>query len=140
MESVVYVENKTQNRCNILICGDFNSRTSVNPDFVTDDNSVHMSVLPDGYISDSFFQRFSEDEGHTNSNDTCFCKQTGMRIMNGRVGNHYGLGRYMFVGNRGSSVIDYVSSKPEFFSFASEIDRCLEVSCKEDQITSAKRE
>ena len=58
LKSAVYVENKTQNRCNILICRDFNSRTSVNPYFVTDDNSVHMSVVPDDYISDSFFAAF----------------------------------------------------------------------------------
>ena len=121
LESVVYVENKTQNMCNILICRDFNSRTSVNPDFVTDDNSVHMSVVPDDYISDSFLQRFSEDEGHTNSNGTYileFCKQSGMRIMNGRIGNDYGLGRYTFVGNRGSSVVVFVLSKSDFFNFA----------------------
>ena len=37
--------------------------------------------------------------------------------MNGRVGNDYGLGRYKFVGNRGSSVVDIVWSKPVFFNF-----------------------
>ena len=65
-------------------------------------------------------QRFSEDEGHTNSNGTFlldFCKQTGLRIMNGRVGNDYGVGRYTFVGHRGSSVVDYVLARPDFFNF-----------------------
>ena len=37
-------------------------------DFVTADDPVHMSFLPDDYIPDDFMQRFSEDEGHTNSN------------------------------------------------------------------------
>ena len=60
LESVVYVENKTQNRCNILICGDFNSRTSVNPDSDTDNNSVHMSLLHDDYISDIFCSVFQK--------------------------------------------------------------------------------
>ena len=36
------------------------------------------------------------------------CKQTGLRIMNGRVGDDYGVGRYTFVGSRGSSVVDYI--------------------------------
>ena len=125
LESVVHIENKTLNKCNILICGDFNSRTSVNHDFVSDDNSIHMSILPDDYISDNFIERFSEDEGHTNSNGTIlldFCKQTGFRIMNGRVGNDYGIGRYTFVGHRGSSVVDYVLSRPEFFNFVKQFE------------------
>lgn len=120
LESVLFVENKTQNNCNIVICGDFNSRTSVNPDFVSDDDPVHMSVLPDDYSPDGFMQRFSEDEGHTNNNGVLFldfCKQTGMRIMNGRVGNDHGVGRYTFVGHRGCSLVDYVISKPDLFEF-----------------------
>ena len=60
LDSAVYVKNKTQNKYSILICGDFNSRTSVNPDFVSDDISVHMSVLPDDYISDSFCSVFQK--------------------------------------------------------------------------------
>ena len=62
---------------------------------------------------------------HTNSNGTIlldFCKQTGFRIMNGRVGNDYGIGRYTFVGHRGSSVVDYVLSRPEFFNFVKQFE------------------
>ena len=95
MESMVSVENKTQNKCNFLICGDFNSRSSDNPDFVIDDDPTHISVLPDDYTPDNFMQRFSEDQGHTNNNGLYlldFCKQTGMRIMNGRVGEIMVLG------------------------------------------------
>ena len=39
--------------------------------------------------------RFSEDAGHTNNNGLLlldFCKQTGLRIMNGTVGNEGGGG------------------------------------------------
>ena len=50
LDSIVCFENKTQNNCQLLICGEFNSRTSTNPDFVEKDESVHMSVLPDDYI------------------------------------------------------------------------------------------
>ena len=120
MESMVSVENKTQNNCNFLICGDFNSRSSDNPDFVIDDDPTHISVLPDDYTPDNFMQRFSEDQGHTNNNGLYlldFCKQTGMRIMNGRVGEDYGIGKYTFVGHRGCSVVDYVLAKPELFDF-----------------------
>ena len=117
---MVYVENKTQNDCNLLIYGDFNGRSSDNPDFVIDDDPTHISVLPDDYIPDGFMQRFSEDQGHTNNNGLYlleFCKQTGVRIMNGRVGEDYGVGKYTFVGHRGCSVVDYVLAKPELFDF-----------------------
>ena len=63
--------------------------------------------------------RYSEDVGHVNNNGLLlleFCKQTGLRIMNGRVGNDSGIGRYTFVGHRGCSVVDYVLGSQETFS------------------------
>ena len=68
-----------------------------------------MNVLPEDYTPDNFMPRYSEDEGHVNNNGLLlldFCKQTGLRLMNGRVGNDSGIGRYTFVGHRGSSVVD----------------------------------
>ena len=118
LDSVVHIENKSQTECNILICGDLNARSSVNPDFVVDDNPVHMSVLPDEYIPDIELERFSQDKGHVNNNGLLlldFCKQTGLRIMNGRVGADKGIGKYTFVGSRGSSVVDYVLSSQDLF-------------------------
>ena len=124
VDSVVHIENKAQNDCSLLICGDFNSRTSINPDFVVDDDPVHMSVLPDEYTLDIELQRFSEDRGHTDNNGLLLlelCKQTGLRIMNGRVGD-YGIGRYTFVGSRGSSVVDYVLSSQDLFQCISKFE------------------
>ena len=37
--------------------------------------------------------------------------------MNGRVGNDNGIGRYTFVGHRGSSVVDYVLGSQDMFDF-----------------------
>lgn len=102
LDSVVHIETKTESQCNLLICGDFNSRTSTNNDFVTHDDSLHMSVLPDEYISDNFLSRYSQDKGHVNNNGMLlldFCKQTGVRIMNGRVGKDNGIGKCTFVGS-----------------------------------------
>ena len=45
-----------------------------------------------------------------------FCKQTGLRIMNGMLGEDKGVGRYTFVGSRGSSVVDYVLSTQDLFT------------------------
>ena len=67
LDSLIHIESKSQSECNILICGDLNARSSVNPDFVVDDNPVHMSVLPDEYVADVELQRFSKDKGHVNN-------------------------------------------------------------------------
>ena len=122
-----FIEDKSSNNCSFLICGDFNSKTSVDPDFVEDDSTAHVSVLPDEYVPDSYLQRFSEDIGHVNSNGLLlldFCKQTGLRIMNGRKGDDYGVGKFTFVGSRGSSVVDYIlSSQDLFHRFRSFVDQ-----------------
>ena len=119
IESVVFVEDKSVNNFNLLICGDFNARSSINPDFVSGDECTHMNVLPEDYTPDQYMHRCSQDEGHTNNNDLLlldFCKQTGVRNLNGRVGDDKGVGRYTFVGNRGSSVVVYVLASQELFT------------------------
>ena len=73
----------------MLICGDFNGRTSNKPDFVLDDESHHMNVLPDEYTPDQFMNRYSQYIGHVNNNGLLLrdlCQQTGVRILNGRAG------------------------------------------------------
>ena len=105
----------------ILLCGDMNSRTSTNVDYVIDDNNVHMPMLPDDYIVDTnLVPRCSQDKGHTNNNGLLLldlCKQSSLRILNGRFGEDKGLGRYTFVGSRGSSVVDYVLSSQNLLSY-----------------------
>ena len=78
-----------------------------------------MNVLPEDYTPDKYMHRYSQDEGHTNNNGLLlldFCKQTDVRILNGRVGNDKGIGRYTFVGNRGSSVVDDVLASQILFT------------------------
>ena len=73
--------------------------------------------MPDGYIIDTCIERCSQDEGHTNTNGLMLldiCKQTGMRILNGRFDNDK-QGKYTFVGRSGSSLVDYVIATPNLF-------------------------
>ena len=47
LDSVVFVENKAESNFHLLVCGDFNSRPSDNPDFVSNDESTHyMNTRP----------------------------------------------------------------------------------------------
>ena len=45
LEAVVYIESKAQNEFSMLIFGDFNARSSNNPDFVLDDDSHHEPLF-----------------------------------------------------------------------------------------------
>ena len=47
ISKIIHNTSKAQNEFSMLICGDFNARSSNNPDFVLDDDSHHMNVLPD---------------------------------------------------------------------------------------------
>ena len=60
LDSVVFIENKANSNCSVLLCGDINGRTSVNPDFVEEDGSVHVSVIPDEYVPDNFYHVFQK--------------------------------------------------------------------------------
>ena len=67
--------------------------------------------------------RYSENKGHVNNNGLLlldFCKQTGVRIMNGRVRCDREIGKYTFVGSRGSSVVDYALSSQDLFNYISQ--------------------
>ena len=118
-DSIVSIYSITNEQCNILLAGDFNSRTSDNVDYVAFDSDSNFDVLPDDYIADRCLPRFSQDKGHLNSNGTFLldlCKQSGLRILNGRVGSDAGIGKYTFVGHRGSSLVDYVLASDNIFN------------------------
>ena len=72
-----------------------NARVKELPDMVMDDNSLHLP-LPDDYILDEYLPRSSQDK-NMNSNGPLlleFCKQTNMRILNGRTGSDKGIGKF----------------------------------------------
>ena len=82
------------------------------PDYVTDENHVHNDFLPDGYSSDTFKPRCSQDKGHIINNRLLLldlCKQTGLSMFNGRFANDCP-GKFTFVGRSGSSLVDYILS------------------------------
>ena len=109
-DHMVHIQNITNNHCVFLICGDFNARISNYADYVEDDSAEHIHVLPDDYLVDTPLGRVSEDKGFNRygSQMLDFCKETGLRIVNGRVGSDKGIGKCTYVGSAGKSVVDYV--------------------------------
>ena len=48
-----------------------------------------------------------------------FCKQTSLRILNGRCAEDAGIGKYTFIGSRGCSLVDYVLVSESIFDLIS---------------------
>ena len=116
---VACLKNKFGSNSHFLICGDMNARTADRDDFVLLDNSTHIDALPDEYTCDINLPRTTQDRGF-NANGTQlldFCKRSGLRIVNGRVGEDSALGRCTYVGSRGSSLIDYVIADQALFKY-----------------------
>ena len=96
--------------------GDFDARVASLSDYVENDSASHLSVFPDDYVEDVSMARWSEDTG-TNQYGSFlldFCKQSGLRIVNGRFGQESG--KYTHLTNRGKSVIDYIISSQALFN------------------------
>ncbi|MCG8045176.1 MAG: reverse transcriptase family protein [Candidatus Thiodiazotropha taylori] len=116
---ILNIANETDNGYNLIVCGDFNSRTGTGEDYVLFDNDRHMQVLPDGYISDTEMIRSSEDK-ITNANGKKlleFCIQNSLRICNGRLGMDKDIGKFTYIGTSGCSVVDYVLVNPTLLHY-----------------------
>ena len=120
LDHIVSLHSKHETDFNFLLCGDLNSHTSDCPDFVQFDNETNIDVLPDDYCIDFNSSRTSQDKGRLNNNGHLLldlCKQTGLRILNGRIGNDKNIGRYTYIGHNGSSVVDYIISSQNLLNY-----------------------
>ena len=116
--NITHIKHVTENACNFLITGDFNSRIGQECDYVTNDSNLHVNVLPDDYVCDQEIPRKSQDT-IVNLNGYLlldFLKQSGLRIANGRVCEDKNVGAFTYVGARGSSLVDYCIVNPEILS------------------------
>ena len=147
LQCVVHVESSSRSKCQFLICGDFNARVANLSDYVENDFASHVSVLPDDYVEDIPMARWSEDIGTNQYGPFLldFCKQSGLRIVNGRFGQKSG--KYTYLSDRGKSVIYYVISSQTLFKRVSNFvvsdsnilsDHCLlsfSLNCEIDTFT-----
>ena len=118
-EHIVRTETVTGGECGFLLCGDFNARTQTAPDYVADDTNCTFIQLPDDYVSDSVMPRASRDRGQLNEHGHALldlCRRTGIRIVNGRLGDDSGIGDFTFINSRGRSVVDYVLCSEKLFT------------------------
>ena len=100
-----------------LLQQEFNSRVAERPDYVENENEFINDLWPDGYVSDDILPRKSQDKT-VNEYDRSlleFCKASGLRILNGRLGVDGSVGKYTCTNVHGSSVIDMVLTKYALF-------------------------
>jgi len=101
LEVITNLDANDTNELNFVLCGDLNAHTSDLPDYVAFDTFLE-NVLPEDYINDIISTGCSQDKGRINNNGLMLldlCKQTGMRIINGRFDKDV-IGRYTHVCRR----------------------------------------
>ena len=116
-DDITYFESKQT--CNFLIAGDLNARVGSRPDFVKNKYLFNLNMMSGDYEEDIVLRRVSQDKI---SNEKWyifvrFCKLTGMRIMNGRVGEDAVVGKYTCVKENGRSVVDYALCRPDMMPY-----------------------
>ena len=75
-------------------------------------------LLPEDYVIDSPLPRVSEDKisNEYGSQLLEFCKATGLRLANGRLGEDKNIGWFTCTKGNSSSVVVYVLCKPDLFN------------------------
>ena len=99
-----------------MVAGDFNARTCTGPDFIESEHTENL-LFPYFYSDDNELSRNNRDTAPVNDNGEQlleFCHTTGLRIMNGRVGEDSPVGEYTYDGCGRSTINDILCSKVNF--------------------------
>ena len=109
----------------ILLTGDFNSRTSTEPDFITLDRFLNTDLFIQSDLER--YPRVNKDhvlDAHE-SKLIELCIAANLFIANGRLHGDRSIGNYTFINNNGMSVVDYLILQKNDFSFISNFDILL---------------
>lgn len=101
----------------VIIGGDCNARTACKPDFIVNDR-YNCELDADDYQVEEILPRFSMDKGSNSHGNKLLelCMSTSLSIVNGRLGEDYGIGKYTCYNSHGSSVIDYILTDKDSFN------------------------
>ena len=118
-EEIALYEGQTST---VFIIGDYNVRVGTENDYIIKDEIDEFLSLPDSYIPDdeeTLPKRVSRDQdfdpgGHANELIN-FCKSTGYRIANGRIGSDKENGNFTCYKPNGNSIVDYLLIKDKDF-------------------------
>ena len=114
--------SSNENNGDIIIAGDLNARTGLEPDYIGTDfinfaTDNHNSCPAANHVDFSNHlmhhhpKRFSKDNRVTNLHGhelLRLCKNSCIQILNGRYGNDVNIGDFTCIKSNGKSVIDYI--------------------------------
>ena len=114
----------------VSLLGDFNARTSDENDFVEIDENRHVDNFITEFVENYTgllndlqipLKRGSMDKMKNKYGTLLlnFCKGNSMFIVNGRIGNDKGIGRFTC---RNASIVDYCVCSPELLNFITEFE------------------
>lgn len=93
-----------------MLQGDFNAYTGTQPDFILNDYSKNIPLHDVHYVEDQFMPRNNKDPKLPNNSGKLLlnlCKESGLRILNGRkIGDPQG--NFTCITYNGCSVVDYI--------------------------------
>ena len=99
---------------NTMILGDFNARTNTLADFVPKDGNQFINDVSETSLHPKIRQNFDTTINNHGKHLINICKNTDLRILNGRTKGD-SLGRPTFHGKNGISSIDYIICDQETF-------------------------
>ena len=125
----------------ILVCGDYNTRTGTVNDYMIHDISgsngdLERLLLPNdigrtanakdetiiGMHSLNLLNRYSEDKSPINSHGKRLielCITCRLLVLSGRLGSDKGIGAFTRIDTTGTSVVDYTIGSPQLFAISS---------------------
>ena len=105
----------------ILLQGDFNAYTFTSPDFIENDDSLYPNPDDTNYFIDTCTSRNNFDTKKPNKSGKLLldlCKESGIRILNGRTSGDL-FGKYTCFKYNGSSTVDYAVASARLLSIIS---------------------
>ena len=131
--------------CNVLICGDYNGRTGMCKDILSelydgsDGDLINLTSINNQINAEYEFATFLERNDiiarHSMDKITNkrgkelldLCRACGLLIINGRVGKDKGIGKFTRIESTRKSVVDYMICTPRIMQEISDFEVCPEL-------------
>ena len=109
----------------VIVGGNCNARTACKPDFVLNDRYI-PELDGDDYQADCNLPRFSLDKGSSSHGNRLLdlCKAITISIVNGRLGEDHGTGKFTCYNSQGASVSDYLLLNKSYFNVLNTFNVC----------------
>ena len=115
-EQIEWVIERYKLRGKVFVIGDWNARTSIEPDFIVFDKYLDNDSAVEPFFRGS--DRVNKDHVLDTHGKRIIdlCKSTNLLIGNGRLHSDSGIGEFTFINHNGMSTVDYILLEYNNFS------------------------